>query len=89
MDITALLIQLAAGAVGGNAGGAVAKNASLGTVGNTITGAVGGGLGGVLMNALAGGGLDSMIGQLAGGGVAGAVLTIIVGLIKNKMASKA
>ena len=89
MDMTALLIQLAAGAVGGKAGGALAKGSSLGTAGNTITGAVGGGLGGLLMNALAGGGLDSMIGQLAGGGISGAVLTIIVGLIKNKMANKA
>ena len=42
MDIVSLIIQLVLGAVGGNAGGAVVKNASLGTTGNSIVGAIGG-----------------------------------------------
>ncbi len=44
MDITALIIQLIAGAIGGNAAGAALKNLSLGTAGNSIVGILGGGL---------------------------------------------
>ena len=44
-----LIIQLIAGAVGGNAAGAAAKNMSLGPLGNTIAGAVGGGVLGQLL----------------------------------------
>ena len=89
-----LIIQIVLGAVGGNAAGATMKDASLGTLGNTIAGAIGGVGGGqllqVLMPAIAGtaGSVDvgSMISQAVGGGVAGAILTAVVGLIKNKMA---
>jgi hypothetical protein len=90
-----LIIQLIAGAVGGNAVGAASKDISLGTLGNTIAGAVGGVGGGQLLSALipmlAGAGNNVDIGALAsqavGGGVAGAIVAAIVGLIKNKMAS--
>jgi uncharacterized membrane protein YeaQ/YmgE (transglycosylase-associated protein family) len=37
-----LIIQIIAGAVGGNAVGAASKDIDLGTVGNTIAGVVGG-----------------------------------------------
>ena len=47
-----LIIQLIAGAVGGNAAGAASKDISLGTLGNTIVGAVGGVGGGQLLSAL-------------------------------------
>jgi uncharacterized membrane protein YeaQ/YmgE (transglycosylase-associated protein family) len=47
-----LIIQLIAGAVGGNAVGAASKDISLGTLGNTIAGAVGGVGGGQLLSAL-------------------------------------
>jgi uncharacterized membrane protein YeaQ/YmgE (transglycosylase-associated protein family) len=47
-----LIIQLIAGAVGGNAAGAASKDISLGTLGNTIAGAVGGVGGGQLLGAL-------------------------------------
>lgn len=47
-----LIIQLIAGAVGGNAVGAGMKNVDLGTLGNTIAGAVGGAGGGTLLTAL-------------------------------------
>ena len=90
-----LIIQLIAGAVGGNAAGAASKDISLGTLGNTIAGAVGGVGGGQLLSALipmmAGAGNNVDIGALAsqavGGGVAGAIVAGVVGLIKNKMAS--
>jgi hypothetical protein len=91
-----LILQLIAGAVGGNAAGAASKNVSLGGAGNTIAGAIGGGvLGQLLQIALpmlngAGGNLDvgALAGNLVGGGVAGAVVTAVIGLIKNKMAAK-
>ena len=86
-----LIIQLIAGALGGNAAGATMKNLDLGTVGNSIAGAIGGAGGGTLLTALlpllhgAANDFDlgPLIGQVVGGGVSGAVLTAIVGLIKN------
>ena len=88
-----LIIQLIAGAVGGNAVGSSMKNMSLGGAGNTIAGAIGGLGGGWILQALVpmmqgAGGMDigSVIGQIVGGGVGGGVLTAIVGLIKNNMA---
>jgi hypothetical protein len=89
-----LIIQIVAGALGGNGAGAAMKDMSLGPLGNTIAGAIGGLGGGQLLSALvpalagaAGGGPDiqSIIGQAVGGGVAGAILTAIIGFIKNKM----
>jgi uncharacterized membrane protein YeaQ/YmgE (transglycosylase-associated protein family) len=47
-----LIIQLVAGAVGGNAVGAGMKNVDLGTLGNTIAGAIGGAGGGTLLTVL-------------------------------------
>jgi hypothetical protein len=89
-----LIIQIIAGAIGGNAAGAGMEKANLGTAGNTIAGALGGLGGGQILSALipaiagAAGGADlkSIVGQLVGGGVGGAILTIIVGLIKDAMA---
>jgi uncharacterized membrane protein YeaQ/YmgE (transglycosylase-associated protein family) len=84
-----LLIQLALGAVGGNLGGALLKNLSLGTVGNSIAGIVGGGIGGQLLTMVAGGAAPGGVaGDLAGGGVGGIVVMAIVGLIKNALAKK-
>ena len=78
-----LIIQLIAGAIGGNAAGAAMKNVDLGTLGNTIAGALGGAGGGTLLTALlpilqgAAGNVDvgALLGQAVGGGVAGAVVT--------------
>jgi len=95
--IVNLIMQIVAGAVGGNGAAASLKDYSLGTLGNTVAGGIGGvGLGQILQVVLpflassAGGGLDAgaVVGQLVGGGVGGAVLTIIVGAVKNMMASK-
>jgi uncharacterized membrane protein YeaQ/YmgE (transglycosylase-associated protein family) len=41
MDLTGLLVQVVAGALGGSAAGAAAKQYSLGTLGNAIAGAIG------------------------------------------------
>ena len=86
-----LIIQLISGAVGGNVAGAVMKQHSLGTMGNSIAGILGGGIGGQLLNAVTGmgggGGMDigGIISQVAGGGVGGAILMVIVSLIKGAM----
>ncbi len=90
-----LIIQIVAGALGGNGAGAGMKDMSLGPLGNSIVGAIGGLGGGQLLMALipalasaAGSGVnvEALIGQAVGGGVAGAILTAIVGFIKNKVA---
>ena len=90
-----VIIQLVSGAVGGNLAGAVMKNLSLGTIGNSIIGILGGGLGGQILGMLgiatgAGsgmelGGLDinSILASIAGGGVGGGVLLAVVGMIKK------
>lgn len=90
-----LIIQLIAGALGGNAAGAAMKNLDMGALGNSIAGAIGGAGGGTLLTALLpmlqaaeSGNVDvgALLGQAVGGGVAGAIVTAIVGLIKNSMA---
>ena len=87
-----LIIQLVAGAVGGNVAGSLMKNYSLGTTGNSIAGILGGGIGGQLLGMLgvaaAGGGMDvaGIVGSLASGGVGGAVLMLVIGLIKKALA---
>ena len=89
-----LIIQIVAGALGGNGAGAALKEMSLGPLGNSIVGAIGGVGGGQLLSALipmlagatAGGAdVEAIIGQAVGGGIAGAILTAIVGFIKNKI----
>jgi hypothetical protein len=97
MDIMSLIIQLIAGAVGGNAAGALLKNFSLGTAGNSIAGVIGGGIGGQILSAMLGGGGAAagaaaagggVLGSLAGGGIGGAILMIIIGIIKGVLAKK-
>ena len=87
-----LVIQLIAGAIGGNAAGAVLKDKSLGALGNTIAGIIGGGVGGKLLSVLLGsggdpaaaaGGIGTLIEQVAGGGIGGAIVMVLVGVIKN------
>ena len=99
MDIVGLIIQLIAGALGGNIAGSAFKNYSFGTVGNSIAGVVGGGIGGQILVALLGGTAmpdfaattagGGIIGNLAGGGIGGAILMVIVGLIRKAMAKSA
>lgn len=91
-----LILQLVAGAIGGNAAGAALKNLSLGTLGNSIAGIVGGGLGGQILGMLLGdpnvgeavagpGGIGAILTDVAGGGVGGGALIAIVGFIRNKV----
>lgn len=90
-----LIIQLVSGAAGGNVAGKLLKDASLGTVGNSIAGIVGGGLGGQILAMLGmdfsgAGGTDiaGILGSLAGGGVGGGALMAIIGMVKKAMANK-
>jgi len=91
-SIITLIIQLMAGAVGGNVAGIAMKQFDLGTVGNSIAGIVGGGIGGHLLGMVldagaSGGALDigSIVAQIAGGGVGGGVLIAIIGVIRRMM----
>ena len=91
-----LVIQLVAGAVGGNAAGALLKQFNLGPLGNSIAGIVGGGIGGQILNVLVGGTatagsssgaleIGSILTQIVGGGVGGGALMVIIGLIRQAM----
>ena len=82
-----IIIQLVSGAAGGNIAGALMKNLSLGTAGNSIAGIVGGGIGGQLLSMIGAGGMDGIVGSLASGGVGGAVVMAVVGVIKKAMSS--
>lgn len=89
-----IIIQLIAGAVGGNAASAAMKNLNLSKIIATITGLIGGVGGGQLadllglvekmMGANAGTGAE-MAGQGGAAAVGGALLTAIVGAIKKAM----
>lgn len=91
-----ILINLIAGAVGGNAAGKASPKFNLGTLGNTIAGAVGGGVLGQIVALLIPavtaaaqtGNLNvaGIVSQLVAGGAGGAILTAIIGAIKNKSA---
>lgn len=94
MDLTQILIQLLSGAIGGNAAGAVAKQTSLGPLGNTIAGALGGGVGGQLLGSLLGlgttaaaSGLDvnTIVQGFATGGISGALTALVLGFLKSKL----
>ena len=98
MDIIGLIIQLIAGAAGGNAAGAVLKGKSLGGAGNSIAGAIGGIIVAQIIQRLTGvavapdaaaaaaSGLDigMIIKEVIASGAGGAILTAIVGAIKNR-----
>lgn len=91
-----ILINLIAGAIGGNAAGKASPSFDLGTLGNTIAGLVGGGILGQLVPlvlpavtaAAAAGNLSvgGIITHLISGGAGGAILTAIIGALKNKAA---
>lgn len=95
--ILPIIIQLIAGAIGGNGLAAAAKNLSLGTMGNTIAGAVGGvggtwlaglipGLAGLVAGSGTGIDATALVGQGVSGLVGGGVLTAVAALIKNAVA---
>jgi uncharacterized membrane protein YeaQ/YmgE (transglycosylase-associated protein family) len=98
MDIVGLIIQLIAGAVGGNVAGSALKDKSLGTAGNSIAGAIGGLVLAQIIQRFTGVAVSpdaaaaavsnfdvaSLLKDVIGGGAGGAILTAIVGMIKNR-----
>jgi uncharacterized membrane protein YeaQ/YmgE (transglycosylase-associated protein family) len=96
MNILNLIISLVSGALGGNAAGAMMKEKSLGTLGNSVAGILGGGIGGAILQALGIGGgagtspdIGSIIASIAGGGVGGGILMTIISWIRGAVARKA
>ena len=97
MNIVNLIISLVSGALGGNAAGAVMKEKSLGTLGNSLSGILGGGIGGAILQALGMGGgstggsmdIGSIIASIASGGVGGGILMTIISWIKGLALKKA
>jgi len=94
MNIVNLIISLLSGAVGGNAAGAVMKDKSLGTLGNSLAGILGGGLGGAILQLLgmakdSGIDLQSILSNIASGGVGGGILMAIIAAIKGAAVKKA
>ena len=98
MDIVGIILQLIAGAVGGNAAGRVSPKLDIGSAGNSIAGAIGGVVVGQILERLTGGAVTAdqaaaaasnfdiagIITSLIGGGAGGAILTGIIGAIKNR-----
>jgi hypothetical protein len=94
-QLVPLIIQLIGGAAGGNAAGAMLKNANMTALLRTILGVVGG-VGGTQLADMMGL-VQNLLGDTAGTGemlagnagisaIAGAVLTLVVGMIKQSMA---
>ncbi len=81
--IVGLIIEIVAGAIGGNAAGSAVKNYSLGTAGNSIAGAVGGLVLGQILSALGLGepsmGAGEAAAPAAGGFDIGALVGQVVG----------
>jgi uncharacterized membrane protein YeaQ/YmgE (transglycosylase-associated protein family) len=78
-----LIIQLIAGAVGGNVAGALLKDQSLGTLGNSNAGIVGGGIGGQILGVVTGGApaevADAAAAVASGGLDIGAIISSVAG----------
>ena len=91
-----ILINLVAGALGGNAAGKSSSTFDLGTIGNTLAGLVGGGVLGQLIPivlpavqaSISSGNftVGNVVANLVSGGAGGAILTTIIGAIKNRAA---
>jgi hypothetical protein len=90
MSALGLVVELVAGAIGGNGIASAVKTLNLGTLGNSIVGAIGGAAGtsflSIVVPALENVGhvdASAIAGQAVSGGVLGAVLTAIVAAIRN------
>jgi len=87
-EMLSLIIELIAGALGGNAAGALLKKQSLGTLWNSVLGIIGGGLTGQLLGGASAVGAMGILESVLEGGIGGGVLMAIIGLVKNAMAKK-
>ena len=88
MNLTTLIVQLIAGALGGYAAGSFSKDMSLGTIGNSVVGALGGGVGGQILIAMLGlSGSVQIVSALATGGVSGGLAALLVGFLKSRISA--
>jgi uncharacterized membrane protein YeaQ/YmgE (transglycosylase-associated protein family) len=87
MNLASLVIQMIAGAIGGNVAGSAIRTWSLGVFGNSMAGVVGGGIGGQLAASVLGahGLMDpsSILANIAGGGVGGVILMMLLGMARS------
>lgn len=91
--MSALIVSLLSGAVGGNLIGKFMPSLDQGTLVNSISGIAGGGLGSTIIGAVLGGGaaasggmdVGSIISAVAGGGVGGGVVLWLVGMVKGML----
>ena len=95
MDRINLIVSLISGAVGGNMAREGLKDQGLGTTGNCLAGILGGGIGYAILRSLGaatGSGssdvLDaaSLIGIIVSCSIGGALATVVIGIIKDRMA---
>jgi uncharacterized membrane protein YeaQ/YmgE (transglycosylase-associated protein family) len=88
-----IIINLVAGALGGNAVAKTAPKFDMGMLGNTIAGAVGGGVLGQIVAAvlptLLSGDLSvgGIVASLVSGGAGGAIVTALIGALRGKAAA--
>jgi uncharacterized membrane protein YeaQ/YmgE (transglycosylase-associated protein family) len=85
-NLTGLIVNLVVGAVGGNLGGMMAKEKTLGPLLNTVLGVVGGGIGTVISN---GAGIQQATGMVGSGAVSivlGIAIPYVISIFKKKAA---
>ena len=88
MNLTALIVQLIGGALGGYAAGNVSKEMNLGIIGNATVGALGGGVGGQIYLTLLGlSGTVQIVSALVTGGLSGGLATLLIGFLKSKISA--
>ena len=88
MNLTTLIVQLIAGALGGYAAGSLSRDMSLGTLGNSVVGALGGGVGGQILVAMLGlGGSVQIVSALVTGGASGDLAALLIGFLKSRISA--
>jgi uncharacterized membrane protein YeaQ/YmgE (transglycosylase-associated protein family) len=88
MNLSALIVQLIGGALGGYAAGNVSKEINLGTIGNAIVGALGGGVGGQIVFTMLGlSDTVQIVSALVTGAVSGGLTTLFIGFLKSKISA--
>ena len=88
MNLTTLIVQLIAGALGGYAAGSFSKDMSLGTIGNSVVGALAGGVGGQILIAMLGlSGTVQIVSALVTGGVSGGLAALLIGFLKSRISA--
>jgi uncharacterized membrane protein YeaQ/YmgE (transglycosylase-associated protein family) len=83
-----IIMNIIAGAIGGNAAGALDKAKSLGPVGNTIAGLAGGVVGSQILQQVIGNVVTGVVGDIGGAAVSGAITIYLVNLVQKYLFNK-